>query len=240
MRPTDEHQSPSTRPNFMSSARRPAGSPDNILARLELGRAPRRRLWPTGKIAGTAAGALALLGLAWLLAGMAQDSLQVHQAREVVVTAVAPTVAAAPTSSVQAEQEALLEPRAPVQFDPVAVDADATLVEPTLTPLPLLAEVVEAPASAAGPAKAARRAPRPTAAAKSAAPKVARAPVPRPAATGRIGAAEAALENDVALLSAILINTPRHSAERARAEAACNNDKKCQSGAAASLLKTTD
>lgn len=244
MRPTDEHQSPSTRPNFMSAARHSAGSSDNILARLERGSHPRRRLWSRKKIAGGVAGAAVMLSLVWLLAGLAQENLQVHSPREVIVTAVTPTApertaTAAHTATIAnpAESDLSLEPAVTMKIEAPAVGADDALVEPTLTPLPLLAEVVEAPAPA--PLKQARPASRPAAPAK-AAPKPPRVAAARGAPPSRGATADASIDNDVALLSAILINAPRHSAERARTEAACSKDKKCQPGAAALLLKTTD
>ncbi|MFL6709645.1 MAG: hypothetical protein ACJ8HI_15710, partial [Massilia sp.] len=67
MRPTDEHQSQSTRPNFMSAARRSAGSSDNILARLERGGGARRHGWSRKAKAGTVAGVVLILALVWLV-----------------------------------------------------------------------------------------------------------------------------------------------------------------------------
>jgi hypothetical protein len=231
VRPTDEHQSQSTRPNFMSATRRPAGSSDNILARLERGGGARRHGWSRKAKAGTVAGAVLILALVWLVLSLAQDNLQVHSPRDVVVTAVAPSAvpAAAPAASSNT-----LEPAVAVKFDPPAADADDALVEPTLTPPPLLAEVVEAPVPVKAPAP-----PRVVAVSKPAPAKAPRTAPVRSAPPARPSAVPV-VDSDVALLSAILINTPRHSAERARAEAACNNDKKCQPGGAASILKTTD
>jgi hypothetical protein len=176
-----------------------------------------------------------------MLAGLAQENLQVHPAREVVVTATAPE--AAPAGAPEAH--VLPEPHPAPKIAVRLADSDELLVEPTLTPPPLLADVEAAPPVAALAVKPARppiktvslnSAPRiaaPTAA------KVLRA-VPAKAPPPVRPAPDPSIDSDVALLSAILIAAPRHSAERARSEAACNNDKKCQQAVLPSLLKTTD
>lgn len=228
MRPTDEHQSPSTRPNFMAASRRPAGPSDNILARLERGGERARRRWSRAAMLASVGVVALTTGFIWILSGLAQDNLQVHPAREVIVTATPPQ--AAPSA------EPASAPRPEVR----APDAEELLVEPTLTPPPLLAEVETPPAAplAVKPPRAPMKTTALTGAPRLAASK-ARPAIPK-AAPPSHQAAEPGIDGDVALLSAILIAAPRHSAERARSEAACNDDKKCQQSIVPSLLKTTD
>jgi hypothetical protein len=117
----------------------------------------------------------------------------------------------------------------------VEAPPDPSSLEP-IPVLPMLADVIEkAPATPA--ARTAHRPIRPVAtptpaparSAATVAAKAGSAHGPRvnlaPPVVGK--GADAAIDNDIALLSAILIHAPRHRAERARAEEKCKTDKKC-------------
>ena len=235
MRPTDEHQTPSTRPNFTSAKSRPATAGDNILARLERsGANPASTPWSRTVKLGLAGGVALALGLAWCLAGLYQDAVPDHREAQVMVATPTPLEPApleqAPelASDMQAPA-ALAQPSTPAR-------ADATVDPQSLEPvpvLPMLADVVEkAPAAPAAPAV--RTAPRPSQ--RHGASGHTRASRPAPNDKGIDGS----VDGDVALLSAILIHAPRHSAERARAEAKCKEDKKCVTGPLPALLKATE
>ncbi|WP_426195176.1 hypothetical protein [Massilia sp. DWR3-1-1] len=211
----------------MSATRRPAGNGDNILARLERsGGNGGRGTWSGPARAAALAGVLATAALVWLLIGLTQDKLQ--ERREAQVVVVTPTPVEPPAS---AKPEAALDTarEAPVARQ-VEAPPDPTSLEP-IPVLPMLADVVEK-APAAPPARAPHRptaTPPPARSAPTVAAKAGSAHGPRvnlaPPVAGK--GADAAIDNDVALLSAILIHAPRHRAERARAEEKCKTDKKC-------------
>lgn len=215
MRPEDPAASPSPRPNFMAVTTRPAGSGENILARLErgsTGAAVRRAGWTRkAKFAASAAAAATAL-LACLMIGLTQATYQGQ--RDV------PMIVAQP---VPAEPAGVSEPLEAPPFEPASLEP--------IPVLPMLADVIEkAPAMPAArrPAQV-HRTPR----------HAARSPIKTSPAP--VKAAEASVEADVALLSAVLIHAPRHSAERARAQAKCKLDKNCPlTGPLPAMLQATE
>lgn len=240
----------------MSATRRPAGAGDNILARLERsggGSAPRP--WSRAARTGAVLAALITAALAWLMVGLTHDQLQGQREAQVVILATPEAPAEARVAS-QIEPRVELRPEATADGAP-APRLDARIdpaLEPALDPnslepipvLPMLADVVEkAPAAPAPPPPA--RPPRPhpashaPAAHARAATEVAAAKAKATARANAGKAADSAVETDVALLSAILLHAPRHSAERARAEAKCKADKHCTlTGPLPALLKATE
>jgi hypothetical protein len=81
VRPPDENQNGSTRPNFMSASRRAAGGDDNILARLEkdANRGPSAASWSKHARAWCGLAALAIIGLIGVLASLARENLAAHR-----------------------------------------------------------------------------------------------------------------------------------------------------------------
>ncbi len=82
MRPPDENQNGSTRPNFMSASRRAAGGGENILARLERDakRGPSAASWSRhARLAWCGLAALAIIGLIGVLASLARENLAGHR-----------------------------------------------------------------------------------------------------------------------------------------------------------------
>jgi hypothetical protein len=262
VRPTDEHQTPSTRPNFMSAKSRPSAGGDNILARLDRGGAGTARTpWSPGAKVAAVGGGLATLALLWLLISITQENLQ--ERRDMQAVTATPTVLE-PASQAQSEAPAESQAEARVSSQASAHTetqasahsdaqtekrADSPVDVNSLEPipvLPMLADVVEkAPAAPAAPVAQAVT-PAPRAAPRSVRPHTApratasHAGVPRPAQEKPAKVADAAIDSDVALLSAILMHAPRHSAERARAEAKCKDDKKCTVSPLPALIKATE
>lgn len=259
MRPTDENQHGSTRPNLLSGGRRRYAGDDNILERLERDSA-RHASGNRSRAAWYAASALLMLVLIVFVAWMAFDNASSLQ--------VVP-MARAPADTGQAVAQAALPPPAGAQLPQLApsssaeassaIPADAPPVHAregavaALPPLVLLPQH-EAPgnrvrpntASVATATAATNPAPRARAVARTSmpAPRVAPArTAPRPAAVAKIrkpvpGApAEPPVDTDVALLSAIIIHDSTHAAEKAQMEAAAtcarNAEKRCGSRSAA-------
>lgn len=252
----------------MSATRRPAGAGagDNILARLERsGGGTARRRWSRAARTGAVLGALLTAALAWVMVGLTQDKLQEQREAQVVILAT-PEPPAAPSETQVASQieprvelrpqataDGESEPRLDARIDPVIHPAlDPALDPNSLEPipvLPMLADVVEKAPAAPAPAPPAKP-PRPRPASHAphapavharAAAEVAAAKAKATPKTNAGKAADSAVETDVALLSAILLHAPRHSAERARAEAKCKADKNCTlTGPLPALLKATE
>ncbi|MBC7455502.1 MAG: hypothetical protein H7335_17775 [Massilia sp.] len=90
MRPTDEHQAGSTRPNFMASSPRPAGGEDNILARLERDgkRGGFGKTWKNARLAWSVVASVLVIGLIGVLASLANDNLMLRR-QPVLIEAVA-------------------------------------------------------------------------------------------------------------------------------------------------------
>ena len=98
MRPTDEHQAGSTRPNFMASSPRPAGGEDNILARLERDgkRGGFGKTWKNARLAWSIVASVLVIGLIGVLASLANDNLMQHRQPVLIdATALAPAPDAA-------------------------------------------------------------------------------------------------------------------------------------------------
>ena len=256
MRPTDENQAGSTRPNLMSS-RRGAGE-ENILAMLERDSARRignrmsgvRLAWygAAAALAGVLAG-----GIAWL-AWDNHKGVQEMQARHDAVVAPpamsdavpppqAPPVAA-PAPVVDAPRTAVIVDESAPRRDTVVAGGVPPLVmlpphevsgtkppapAPAPAPRPVQERVAEKPAKAEPvrpaarsaaekkPEKAAKPASRPAKpAATASVAKVKAKAKPEAAPRARKAApnAEAPVDSDVALISAIIAHSERHRGER--------------------------
>ncbi|WP_426114713.1 hypothetical protein [Massilia sp. PWRC2] len=245
----------------MATTKRVGGS-DNILARLDRSGNGARARWPHAARAAWTGTALAALGLAAaLLLSMRPERAQSQRGAPLMVAT--PISDAAPAASapapaepsleaqaaaqveaqVQAEVEAALAPRPEVAPAAALAAVDPQREAASLEPipvLPMLADVVEQAPAAPAPHVAARTTrTRPAPVAKGMQAATARAaerpgtPPPPP-----VNGQDAANDTDVALLSAILLHAPRHSAERAKAEAKCRVDKNCTwSGPLPALLQ---
>lgn len=225
MRPTDENQYGSTRPNLMSSSRR--GSEESILSMLERD-SGRSRRHSAGRMTLYGAAGLLVVALVGTVAWLARDSGSQQQVEPTLVSRPAPMVAMAdvtpaPHESRHAEGAAIIDnpeppPLGPRSAAPQPADPPPlVLVTPQATAAPKASEAVQqaAPARlpAAAPAKPARVAraepARPRPAAKPAA--AARSPVRKPAAKKGKPAERDRVDTDVQLLSAII----SHSGKRA-------------------------
>ena len=268
MRPPDENQPGSTRPNFTSSARRSASGDDNILARLERD-ARRGRVgkhgWKHARLAWCLLASVAVIGLVGTLASLTRENRSVNrpplliEASSTAPEISAPSAAALvkggfaplPAPDLKLAAAVVDMPPEPVKPPPMvmlkpapeaAPAKPAALPEPAPAPKPKRAvkSAPAKPAAKAPPVKIAVVKPVPVR------PVVAAAPPPRPkkspAATATVAPEAAVVDSDVALLSAIIMHSSRHSAERAQQEAArCGAGKKCppQTGPM-STLKATD
>lgn len=233
MRPPDENQPGSRRPNLMSTARRAAATDDSILARIERdasrksGGGARLVLW-------IAAGATVLL-LIGALAWLARENARVHK------TVLQPGVALKAADAITRVADAALAPPAPPTLaaaiideplEAVRVPADPHAVLPPLVklapartvPAPDKAAKAPArsvPAKSAPPARLAAPSPHAAESPIAATPHAAtRAPAPRPKKAPAPAEPEASpVDSDVALISAIIMHSSTHSAERTEAEA---------------------
>ncbi len=266
MRPTDENQHGSTRPNFMSATRRAYAGDDNILARLERdakrGRSGKPGAWKQARLAWCLLASVLVIALIGTLATLARENLSAPRKSALADAAPAPTdpygsdirggfaplPVPAPNRNLAAA--ALAGPSAPAPMPPMVMLKTA--------PAPIVAPNAAAPASArAAAAKPVARAQperiaaavkpapaRPQARAPAAAPRSVAATAParakKPASAPTAAPDAVPLDSDVALLSAIIMHASRHSAERAQMEAArCGPGKKCVSADLPSL-KATD
>jgi hypothetical protein len=266
VRPPDENQHGSTRPNFMSASRRHNSGEDNILARLERdgkrGAAGKSWQHKNTTLAWCGLASLAVAGLVAVLASLAKENVTVHRTPLVVEARVPsdryadpdgrsgfaplPALPSPPRKSVVMVEEPLVRavPRpapapavapevAPMVMLKPAAAAAARPVKPAAAPVKLAAVPAAVRSPAARPAAKsppARTAPVKVAAAP--APRVLAATPARPKKVVPPGAAAkpepAAVDSDVALLSAIILHASRHAAERAQLEsAACPSGKKC-------------
>jgi hypothetical protein len=261
VRPTDENQAGSTRPNLMSS-RRGAGE-ENILAMLERDSARRIGSRMSGVRLASYGAAAALAGiLAGGVAWLAYDNhkgaqeLQARHDAAVVVRPVMPDGALPPPAPPVAVPAPVVEaPRTAVIVDESARKRDTTVAGgvPPLVMLPpqelndakpvapaprTMQESVPAKPAKPEPARVAARSggeKKPEKAAKPASrpakPALARASGPAKAkpevatrARKPAPSAEAPVDSDVALISAIIQHSERHRGER-EAAGACNGAK---------------
>lgn len=259
MRPTDENQAASTRPNLMSS-RRGAGE-ENILAMLERdsARRPGTRMSGARLASYGAAAALAGIlagGVAWLAYDNHKTAQQLQFRYDAIAAAPAavadaalpPPVApgAAPAPAVEAARTAVIVDESARTRDTTLASAPPPLVmlpqkelkntkPPASGPrpaqdkaqsTPMKAQVrasvkSDPPRMAARPAldKKAAKTVKPAArAARPAATRVAGTPKARPEAAARqrkgaAPAADAPVDSDVALISAIIAHSERHRGE---------------------------
>jgi len=264
VRPPDENQHGSMRPNLLSGARRRFGGDDNILERLERDSA-RQASGNRSRAAWYGAAASLVLLFLVVVAWMAYENAgTVH---------VIPTKHAAPDrggpASLQGQQGAVRVPALPgpatvLQMDaqdaPMPVPAtvappaparrDAVAILPPLVLLsgdsavarkPVLPSRTETPRAGVPAARtrpAARTSPaQQTATPDRIAPRTATAVRARKPASVHLSQ-EALVDRDVALLSAIIIHDSAHADEKAQSEAAAAcvraSERKCSGRAAAS------
>ena len=231
MRPTDENQAPSMRPNLMSPKRERTSGEDSILAMLE--RDPlRRRGGAKGvsrlRLACYGASAVLVLALTGTLVLLAADNdgarLETERVADagpaVVRVALAPDTAPAPRSgsaAVIVDQQPAGVPPLRLLKPPSATPAKTPPTPAKAAPRP--AQLNLAPAASTAPPR-----PRPPALARN---------VPRPMAkaqrTAPARAAEVPVDPDVALISAVIVHANGHAPENSQmTELLCPNDN-CQS-----------
>jgi len=232
VRPSDENQHGSTRPNLLSGTRRHLDGDDNILERLERDSA-RHASGNRSRAAWYAAAASLMLLLVVALAWTAYDNAStVHL---VPVTRLpADSGAAAPMARSEQDGQPITGTALPVPRPSAPVVSQDSAVAP-LPPLVLLpghevasaktpapprpAELAAAVPAAARPATRVSPAPAPAAAGARPAPRpvaVVQQPKPGPGSLH----ADAGVDTDVALLSAIIIHDSAHAEEKAQLEAA--------------------
>jgi hypothetical protein len=231
----------------MSASRRAAGADDNIFAKLDRGgaRGLSRKGWSNVRIAWFGLAGLAIIGLIGVLAALARENMAAHRQPLVVEARTAPDPVA--TDSGFAPLPATSTP--PLQLAAAANDDPATRTmvkaadQAPLPPLVKLKPAAPAPAKPAPPPPAARStAPKPAVAsaapkpvprlaAAAARPPAAAAPRPKKAAPAAQPRQEPAVDSDVALLSAIIMQASRHAAERAQQEAQSGAGKKSEAKA---------
>jgi len=244
VRPTDENQEPSTRPNLMSS-RRGAGE-ENILAMLERDAARRSDTRMTSPRLAWYCAAAAFSGiLVGAVAWLAYDNHETATAMQVQVQAervaeadtAPPILADAPAPAPAAPAPAVIVdqphsmPAAPppplvmlaqegARAKPTPKETAPARTEPAdkappAAAKPARADRQETPAKAEKPGKPEKAAPR-TAKAQRPAARTS-APARARAKTAAPASAEPAVDTDVALISAIIRHSERHRGEREQA-----------------------
>lgn len=230
MRPTDENQYGSTRPNLMSSSRR--GSEESILSMLERD-SGRSRRWSSGRMTLYGAAVLIVAGLVGTLAWLARDNPGGQQVEPTLVLKPTPMVAMADVSAVPAETHGHAEGAAIIDSpEPPPLGTKSTTIPdppplvlvtpPDAKPAPKASETMPEPApprpAAAVPAKPGKAAaartdtPRARAAVKTA--PAAKAPARRrpPVKKGKAGEHDR-VDTDVALISAIISHAGKRPPE---------------------------
>lgn len=242
MRPSDENQHGSTRPNLMSARRRAAGNDDKILAKLERGTpAGVARHSAATSVAWLGAGGCAIAVLIGALVWVAYVNATTPRPLPLVRSKPFPISQAAPEARQAAPERAeQAAAPAPVQLAAALILDEA--VEHYLPP-PKPAAAATKPAPRATALRQAGYTPQPVKPARSSSTR-GRSKASQVAAPA---SAEPVLDSDVALLSAIVAHLPRHSAEGGQTEsaAACDNatdpGKKCpvKSGSLLQALRKT-
>ncbi|MFP5392150.1 MAG: hypothetical protein ACLGI6_11505 [Gammaproteobacteria bacterium] len=208
MRPADENQSHGKRPSLFASSTRPQTQDEQILARMERG-GPRSAAAPATRRGRTALLGLGLLTVAALVSTLAilarQGGPAIKPAPEVLVSVQVPVLPELPAPATG--PALLVEQAAPVQTVPLHVAAVKPAVKPAIKPVKIAARPAPKPAAKTVPAKPALR-PRPTAA-----------------------PADPAMDTDIAILAAVLSQSPRHAhPAEGPAELACQG-KECRNKA---------
>jgi hypothetical protein len=267
VRPPDENQNGSTRPNFMSATRRAYAGDDNILARLERdakrGKSGKSGSWKHATLAWCLLASVVVIALIGTLASLARDNMTAPKQgadpkpdpfASSVRGGFAPLPVPSPGRRLGANvydvppEASLLPPMVMLKSAPAAAKNPAKAADPTPPPVRTAARPVKAAperlAVAARPAPV-RVAPAAVRQSPPAPPRIAAAPLrPRKAtatATASPPVEPTAVDSDVALLSAIIMHASRHSAEREKIEAArCGPGKKCPPSDAFPSLKATD
>lgn len=246
MRPTDENQSPSMRPNLMSPRRVATSGEDSILAMLE--REPARKRGataPNPRLAWYGAGALMALGLTGALVWLAanNDGLRPDVPDSVLADA---AKASQPAPAAPALIQVAMAPAAPPveQRAPnAAVIVDQPPAADAVPPLRLLkpapdkaADPVRVPVPAAVPSRPAARItppPRPVAATPVEAKATPPSPRPKPVLVAKSAAkpaapkaprsappaarnGEPAVDADVALISAVIVHANGHAPQNSQ------------------------
>jgi hypothetical protein len=264
VRPPDENQHGSTRPNLLSGARRHAGGDDNILERLERDSA-RQASGNRSRAVWYAAAASLMLLMLIVLAWTAYDNASmVHVVPMTRAPSdhggAAPATAAKPEPAPATGPALVQVPASPPASPPASAPASPPAAPAPVAPLPPLvllpSHEAAAPSKPPAPAKvgalaqvaapvpakpAVRAAPtlQPTPAAARPAVRLATAARPRKPGASPLQT-DAVVDTDVALISAIIIHDAAHAEEKAQLEAtaACARAgaKKCpgRAGAAAS------
>lgn len=214
MRPSDEHQHRSNRPNLFSTSRGKGGADDNILARLE--RMPadtaaasmgRSRMLLLG-----GAGVL-IAGLVGTLAMITRDNVNAPRAQQAPATVAVAKPASAPAADLPVASlppQARMDDMRATILDEAPADAPAADAIPAgAQPSPERTDIASA-ATTTTPPRIARAQPARTAL-PAESPRTQNKPQGASAKPPRRSAPTSSEDPDVAVLAAILSQAPRHS-----------------------------
>lgn len=237
MRPSDENQHRSKRPNLFSASHRPAGNDDNILAKLDKqapaasGAPPRTRAFWIGGAGVLVAGLIATLAMLV----QQQSERGPHRFETTVAAAPQPTVMVASGSGDERIDNAaqIIDEAPPALVTLATQPAPAVVTTPALASSPVLAaaplrRAMPAPVQAGHRAAVTERV---AVSVKAAATRpVARTAqvvaVRKPRSVPAVRAEAAPVDTDVAILTAILSQS-RQIAERESVSGACGGATKC-------------
>jgi len=229
VRPTDENQAPSMRPNLMSPKRERTSGEDSILAMLERGPLRRRgaaRGASSLRVACYGASAVVVLSLTgalvWLAAGNDSRRLAAERTADAgpAVVRVALSADAAPPT--RTGSAAVIVDQQPAGVPPLRMLKPAPATPAKTPPTPAKPAIKPAPTPVAS---AVTPRPRPPAVVRNV-PRAAAAKVQR---TAPARTAEAPVDPDVALISAVIVHANGHAPENTQmTELLCPNDN-CQS-----------
>lgn len=233
MRPSDEHQHRSKRPNLFSSSRGKGGADDNILARLE--RMPGDASGAPAQRARTLILGGGVLVAAVLIATLAMLSRDNGALRPMQVST-PPLAAATPAPSALDDVRATILDELPADAPPQPTPAIAGSAPPMPADSPHSPSTVRT--DSAAPAIAARPATPPARRTGPAAPASVQVPAKPQPATSQLATSQPAPpkaprrstpvadDPDVAILTAILSQAPRHAADKTADKAADKHDRK--------------
>lgn len=154
MRPPDENQPGSTRPNFTSSARRSASGDDNILARLERdarrGRVAKQG-WKHARLAWCLLASVAVIGLVGALASLTRENLSASRTPVLIEARSTPPDISGPSAAALVKGGFAPLPAPDIKLAAAVADLPPDPVKPP--PMVMLKPAPAAPAkSAAAPA----------------------------------------------------------------------------------------